>query len=347
MTGEDQKNWLAEKESAMIYEALAAKEKDAAFSAMFAKLARSAHGQARVWAKKIEIEGGLVPKEAKPSVRVRLILTLVRLLGAKPLRTVLAAAKVRGLSVYTKALPNHAFPARLEDVGRRHTGSTFGGNFRAAVFGINDGMVSNAALIFGIAGASSLDARWVILTGVAGLLAGAFSMAAGEYLSVRSQKDLFEYQIGLEAEELKLYPEEEAAELALIFEARGLNREEAVALSNRLIADPTRALDTLAREELGLNPTELGSAAQASLFSFCSFALGAFIPLLPFFFHLGRTAFVLSIGATALSLFVTGAVLSLFTGKGALKSGLRMLIIGASTATFTYVLGSVLGVTLQ
>jgi VIT1/CCC1 family predicted Fe2+/Mn2+ transporter len=195
-----------------------------------------------------------------------------------------------------------------------------------------------------MAGASHLDAHIIILAGVAGLLAGAFSMAAGEFLSVRSQKELFEYQIGLEAEELKLYPEEEAAELALIYEARGLTKEEADAISKRIIADPALALETLAREELGLNPNELGSEYQAALFSFGAFSIGAFVPLLPFFLTRGSGVFVFSITLTASALFITGAALSLFTGRGALLSGLRMLLIGSAAAALTYLIGTALGV---
>jgi VIT1/CCC1 family predicted Fe2+/Mn2+ transporter len=149
----------------------------------------------------------------------------------------------------------------------RHRGHG-GGNLRAAVFGINDGLVSNASLILGVAGASS-DAQLVLLTGVAGMCAGAFAMATGEYVSVRSQRELFEYQIGLEREELAQYPEAEAQELALIYAAKGLPPEEALRLATQIVADPEQALDTLAREELGLNPDELGSPWGAAISSSC------------------------------------------------------------------------------
>ncbi len=164
-----------------------------------------------------------------------------------------------------------------------------GGNLRAAVFGVNDGLISNASLILGVAGANA-DAATILLTGVAGLVAGAFSMAAGEYVSVRSQREMYEYQIGLERDELAEYPDEEAHELALIYEARGMGSAEALRMATQIIADPERALDTLAREELGLNPEDLGSPWGAALFSFISFALGSAIPLLPFFFGIGRHA---------------------------------------------------------
>ena len=154
------------------------------------------------------------------------------------------------------------------------------------MFGVNDGLVSNAALIYGVAGASP-EPSVIVLTGVAGLLAGAFSMAAGEYVSVRSQREMFEYQIGLERDELEKYPDEEAAELALIYAAKGMDPDEARRLADTLMQDPERALDTLAREELGLNPDELGSPWVAAISSFAAFTAGAALPLLPFLFGHG------------------------------------------------------------
>jgi VIT1/CCC1 family predicted Fe2+/Mn2+ transporter len=249
------------------------------------------------------------------------------------------------LSVYSHAAPGHPQPATLEDVGKRHRGIGGGGNLRAAVFGVNDGLVSNASLILGVAGASANNSI-ILLSGVAGLLAGAFSMAAGEYVSVRSQREMFEHQIGLERDELAQYPEEEAEELALIYAARGLPREDAQKLAKALIADPDKALDTLAREELGLNPEELGSPWGAAIFSFLSFAAGAFVPLLPFLALAGARALPVSVGFTALALFAVGAAISLFTGRSALRDGLRMLAIGAAAGALTYGIGNLLGVSL-
>ena len=220
-----------------------------------------------------------------------------------------------------------------------------GGNLRAAVFGINDGLISNASLIMGVAGASA-DAATILLTGTAGLVAGAFSMAAGEYVSVRSQREMFEYQIGLERDELAAYPEEEAHELALIYEARGISPEESQRMAQTVITDPERALDALAREELGLNPEDLGSPWGAAIFSFLSFAAGGVVPLLPFVFGAGGMALNVAIGLTAIALFAVGATLSLFTGRNALLSGLRMLAIGAAAGGVTYMVGRMLGVSL-
>ena len=297
--------------------------------------------QAAIWARQT---GAAVPEYA-PDLRARMVAALVRRHGPRALRSVLVAMKVRGLSVYSHAAPGHPLPTTLEEVGKRHRGVSGGSNLRAAVFGINDGLVSNASLILGVAGASA-NSSVILLSGVAGLLAGAFSMAAGEYVSVRSQREMFEHQIGLERDELAQYPEEEAEELALIYAARGLSREDAQKLAKAIISDPAQALDTLAREELGLNPEDLGSPWGVAIFSFLSFAAGALVPLLPFFALSGGRALVISIGVTALALFAVGAAISLFTGRSAVRDGLRMLFIGAAAGALTYAIGKLLGVSL-
>jgi VIT1/CCC1 family predicted Fe2+/Mn2+ transporter len=196
-----------------------------------------------------------------------------------------------------------------------------------------------------VAGAAA-SSQTLLLTGVAGLLAGAFSMAAGEYISMRSQREMFEHQIGLEREELEQYPQEEAAELALIYAAKGIPLAEAKKLADTLIADPVRALDTLAREELGLNPDELGSPWGAALSSFVAFAIGAAVPLAPFLFTSGTPALLWSIALTVTALFGVGATLSLFTGRHALYGGLRMLLIGSAAGGATYLIGQWMGVNL-
>jgi VIT1/CCC1 family predicted Fe2+/Mn2+ transporter len=250
--------------------------------------------------------------------------------------------KVRGMSVYSRAMPLTTSVAHVLEVEKRHHGGGSGGALRAAVFGMNDGLVSNTALIMGVAGAA-VDHATVLLSGMAGLLAGAFSMASGEYISVRSQRELFEYQIGLEKEELDEYPEAEAAELAMIYEAKGLSKEEAHGIAHALIKDPERALDTLAREELGLNPDDLGSPWQAAFSSFVAFAVGAAVPLFPFWLAGGHPVTFTAL-FSGLTLFLVGLLLSLFTGRHALWSGLRMLLIGAAAAGATYLIGTWLGV---
>jgi VIT1/CCC1 family predicted Fe2+/Mn2+ transporter len=193
-----------------------------------------------------------------------------------------------------------------------------------------------------VAGAAH-DGRVVLVSGVAGLLAGAFSMAAGEYVSVRSQRDMFEHQIGAERDELDQYPAEEAAELSLIYQARGLGKEDADRMADRIIANPAYALDTLAREELGLDPGALGSPLGAAAFSFASFAVGATVPLAPFVMTSGGAALGGALALTAAALFGVGCAISLFTGHGALRGGLRTLLLGAAAGAVTYGIGRLLG----
>jgi vacuolar iron transporter family protein len=335
--------WYEEKQSAWLYRALADLERTSVAAELFATLANEADEQAELWASKIVAAGAVLPAY-RPRWRARLVAGLARWIGVKPMRQVLAAMKVRGLSVYSTAHPcGHQMPATVADVGQSHRGFG-GGNLRAAVFGANDGLISNASLIMGIAGATA-DDHLVLLSGVAGLLAGALSMAAGEFVSVRSQRELYEYQIALERKELAEYPDEEAEELALIYAARGMEIDTARDVARTMLADPDHALDVLAREELGLNPDDLGSAWGAAGFSFVCFSAGALVPLLPFL--IGRGGIVAAGSLTAIALFGLGGVISLFTGRRALLGGVRMLGIGAVAAATTYVLGYLFGVGLN
>ena len=260
------------------------------------------------------------------------------------MRHVLSASKVRGVSIYsgkTEAPAGHPWPKSVEDVGKRHR--TFGGGtLRAGVFGINDGLVSNTCLVMGVAGAAA-EPGIIVLTGVAGLLAGAFSMAAGEFISMLSQREMFEHQISQEADELKRYPKEEAEELALIYAARGIPIAEARDVAAHLVANPDKALDTLAREELGLNPDDLGSPIGAAISSFICFSIGASLPLIPFLLG-AREGVIIAAAISGVALFAVGAMLSLFSGKNAWISGLRMLAIGAAAAGATYGIGSLFNV---
>lgn len=336
--------WEDEKRSAYLYRVMAEMEKGSPREPLFRDLAVEAENQAAIWAAKVSATNA-APPVFMPDLRTRVVAGMVRRRGARAMRGILAAMKVRGLSVYTHGAPGHPMPTSIEDMASRHRNVTGGGNLRAAVFGINDGLVSNASLILGVAGASA-EPRVVLLSGIAGLLAGGFSMAAGEFVSVRSQREMFEHQIGLEQKELAEYPDEEAQELALIYEARGMPKEDAQSLARRTIANPKLALDTLAREELGLNPDELGSPWGASLSSFVSFGVGALVPLAPFFFASGSRALLIAIVLTGLALFAVGAAISLFTGRSALRDGLRMLLIGGAAGAVTYLIGSLLGVNL-
>jgi VIT1/CCC1 family predicted Fe2+/Mn2+ transporter len=253
------------------------------------------------------------------------------------------------LSVYSAPASahggGHTMPTSLSEVGASHR-SSLGGNLRASVFGVNDGLVSNASLVLGVAGAGAANS-YVLMTGAAGLLAGALSMAAGEYVSVRTQREMYEYQIALERDEVAEYPEEEAEELALIYEARGLEIQQARDLSRSLLAHPEQALDVLAREELGLNPDDLGSPWQAATASFLAFACGATVPLLPFLLRApGGRALGMTVALTAVALFAVGMALSLFTGRDALRGGLRMVAIGGGAGLVSYLVGRALGVAI-
>jgi VIT1/CCC1 family predicted Fe2+/Mn2+ transporter len=333
-------SWAQEKESAWLYRVLAESEPVDAHCTLYAKLADVAESQAAIWEKRAPDHGPFTP-----SLRARVVAALVRRLGARRMRGVLSAMKVRGLSVLEGPAPAHEMPKTIADVGGRHRRAKSAGGLRAAVFGANDGLVSNASLILGVAGATN-ESGTILLTGVAGMLAGAFSMAAGEYISMRSQREMFEHQIAAERDELEEYPEQEEAELALIYAARGLEPDEAKRVAARIFANPEIALDTLAREELGLDPTSLGSPWLAASSSFAAFAVGALVPLAPFLITTGPRALYATVGLTAVALFAVGASLSLFTGRGALGSGLRMLAIGGAAALATFAIGRLFGVGL-
>jgi len=338
-------NWTEEKCAAFLYGVIAETEAGTMREALFRELASAAEEQAVIWTGVMARKGAQPPTRYMPDMRTRVVAMLVRRFGAYAMRTVLAAMKVRGMAIYAKAVPGHYMSPAVRGPETRHRGVSGGGNLRAAVFGVNDGLISNASLIMGVAGANA-DNAMIVLTGIAGVVAGAFSMAAGEYVSVRSQREMYEYQIGLEREELDQYPEEEAKELALIYAARGMAAAEAKQLADSMIADREHGLDTLAREELGLNPDELGSPTGAALSSFLSFAIGGAIPLAPFLFASGSVALLATVMVTALGLFTVGATLSLFTGRSALMSGWRMFAIGAAAGGITYMVGKLLGVSL-
>lgn len=220
------------------------------------------------------------------------------------------------------------------------------GALRAAIFGVNDGLVSNLSLIFGVAGAG-LDNESVIVAGVAGLLAGAFSMASGEYISVRVQREVYERLIHLEAHEIGTQPDEEREELVELYARKGIPRDVAETIATELMKDPEIALQTHAREELGLDPDEgLGSPLAAAGSSFVAFAFGAFVPLLPFLISAGSGAVLASAIFSGVALFAVGATISYLTGKPWLLSGLRMLLVGALAAGITYLVGKLLDVSV-
>jgi vacuolar iron transporter family protein len=231
------------------------------------------------------------------------------------------------------------------DIGRREGWHRTGrsGTLRAVIFGVSDGLVSNLSLVMGVAGAAG-PANFILLAGIAGLLAGASSMAAGEYISMQSQRELFERQIALERAELEAMPEEEEAELAAVYRSKGFAADEAARIAHRLFQDRDTALDTLVREELGLDPDELGSPWGAAVGSFVAFAIGAAVPVLPYLVTRGPVAFAAAIAVSLASLFAVGAGVSLLTGRGTIFSGLRQVGIGALAAAITYAVGTLIRV---
>jgi VIT1/CCC1 family predicted Fe2+/Mn2+ transporter len=233
------------------------------------------------------------------------------------------------------------------EIGQREQWHRSGrsGTLRAIIFGVSDGLVSNLSLVMGVAGAASGNPSFILLAGIAGLLAGAFSMAAGEYISMQSQRELFERQIELERAEMEAMPEEEEAELAASYRSKGFAPDEAARIAHRIFQDPDNALDMLVREELGLDPDELGSPWGAAGGSFVAFAIGAVVPVIPYVFGGGTVALLVSLGLSLAALFAVGAAVSLLTGRGLVFSGVRQLGIGLAAALVTYLIGSLIGVT--
>lgn len=216
------------------------------------------------------------------------------------------------------------------------------GALRAAIFGVSDGLVSNTALVMGFAG-SGVSTSTVLFAGFAGLLAGAFSMAAGEYVSVASQTDLYRRELRLEAEELRDKPLEEQRELELLYRAKGLDPATAKLTAERIMADPETALDTLAREELGLDPDDLGDPKRVAASSFAAFAVGAVVPVVPYLFLSGIAALSLAITLAVLAMILVGGAVGRLSGLGVVRSAARQVVVGAGAAAITYMLGLLVG----
>ena len=361
-------NLQGEVDGAAVYAALAETEEDPNLASIYKRLAAVERAHAEFWRSRLD-RAARTRTTLRPSLRARVLTWLARRFGPGFVLPTVAAAEARDSTKYDSqgdaaaagmpadershariinvALSTHkglAGPAlaRLEG---RHRGAT-GNALRAAVLGANDGLVSNLSLVMGIAGAAAAE-RTILLTGLAGLVAGACSMAMGEWLSVTSSRELNEKQIATEAEELKHSPEEEMEELALIYQAKGLGEAEAHKLANRLLSQKDIALDTLVREELGIDPKQLGGSAWAAAgTSFVLFAVGAIFPVAPFFFLSGFTAVLASLVSAGFALALVGAGTSLFTGRGLLFSATRQLAIGYAAALVTYGIGRLAGIAL-
>jgi VIT1/CCC1 family predicted Fe2+/Mn2+ transporter len=361
-----QANLQGEVDSAALYRALAAAEEKLELKEVYNRLADVETSHAAFWQKRLAALG-LAAATAQPGPRARLLTWLVKRLGPQAvLPSVVSLEKAdsaqydtqsdavsgglppaershaRILEAIAGASPGALAGGGLARLEGRHRG--VGGNsLRAAVLGANDGLVSNLCLVAGIAGAQAAP-RTILLTGLAGLVAGACSMAMGEWLSVSSSRELYQRQIATEKEELEAVPDEEKEELKLIYQAKGLPADQAEALANRLMADQATALDTLSREELGIDPAELGGSPwTAGATSFGLFALGAAIPVLPFAVLHGPAALAGSLALAGAAMFGMGAVTTIFTGRGLWSSGLRQLVIGLATAAVTFGIGRLMG----
>jgi VIT1/CCC1 family predicted Fe2+/Mn2+ transporter len=341
-------SWHEEQTAAYLYAKIIAVE-TGVNQRLFESLRAASLKQAGLWEAELGRRGAAAPP-FYPGLRPRLAAALLGLIHPRHMLPMLAAMKVRGLGIYRSGQVvagegEGGEPALIASPAeeRRHRANRGGGALRAAVFGVNDGLVSNTSLIIGMTGAGA-DAQTIVVSGIAGLLAGGFSMAAGEYISVRTQREVYEQQIALEREEIAAMPEEEIAELAEIYHAKGLSYDQANALARRMISDPEKGLEALSREELGLDPGSLGSPWAAAGSSFAAFVGGAIIPLVPHLLFSGPAANWATVGLAAGGLMSIGAVMSLFTGKSALWSALRMAAIGAMAGGATFAIGSLFGV---
>ena len=332
-----------------LYTALGAAATKPEMKDLFQKLAASEARHRDLWLGKLR-EAGVEAPDVAPSWRIRTLGWVARRFGVEAVAPIVARMEVAAMTMYddhadavAAGLPgeerSHARVFRElartgdEDAVRsiarlegRHRGGT-GNALRAAVLGVNDGLVSSLSLVMGLAGADP-GRDVVLLGGIAGLLAGSFSMALGEWISVRSSSEAFEKQLNIERLELEMHPEEEEEELALIYQVKGLSPEDARATAQRIISNKDTALDTLAREELGMSREESGNAWVASITSFFLFAGGALLPVLPWLFVGGALGIALSVVMAGLGLFAAGAFTTLFTGRSVLFSGSRMLVFG-------------------
>ena len=363
-------NLQKEIDGAALYIALAEVESKSEISDVYRRLAASEEKHASVWRARLQDLGEKSPP-SHPSWRAYVMRFFVRRFGAQFVLPTISANETADSLAYDsqpEAVTNgvdmpadEKSHARLmaavsgptggvigSEVARiegRHRAS--GGNaLRAAVLGANDGLVSVLSLTMGAAGAN-LGGHGVLITGIAGLLAGASSMALGEWLSVQSSRELYQNQIRIEAEEIEQAPLEEQEELALIYQAKGLPRDRATELAAHMMADKTHILDTLSREELGIDPKELGGSPWvAAITSFFLFSAGAIVPLFPYIFLNGTTAILASLGLGALALFLTGAAITLMTGKNVWVSGFRQVIIGLLAALLVFGVGKLIGVSV-
>jgi VIT1/CCC1 family predicted Fe2+/Mn2+ transporter len=363
-------NLQGEVDGAAMYRAMAELEKQPQRAEIYRRLAQVEENHAGFWRKQLA-EAGLHVETPRTGWRTRFLIWMARRFGPDLVLPTLqtleeidrdhydrqdeAAATnmpsqershARVLSRLSGKVRTAWDGAAYSSLEGRH-GAGGGNALRAAVLGANDGLVSNLSLVMGVAGAA-FEQQTVLVTGLAGLLAGAFSMALGEWLSVTSSRELYQRQIATEADELAQVPDEEKEELVLIYQSKGMQRAEAEDTAARVMANKDAALDTLVREEIGIDPKELGGSPWAAAFSsFFVFMLGAIFPVLPFFWLSGALAIAASAALSALALYGIGAITSIFTGRSVVATGVRQVLVGAAAAAATFGLGHWLGVSLS
>ncbi len=351
-----------ELEAVQLYRDLASVERNEERAGLFRRLAQAEMRHVRIWSRKLGLEDQS-PDNYRRSLRVILLRTIAWVLGTRAVMPMIMRAEAADASTYREdpeasnivqeeiehftvlgRLSGQTDHTQILSLERRHYSGTV--NVRAGVLGFNDGLLSNLSLVMGVAGATS-DSTFIVIAGISGLLAGAFSMAAGEYVSVRAQRDVYEREIEVERAELEEMPKEEMQELALIYQRKGFTRQEARAVAERIISNPEVALETLAREELGLDPSQLGYPWLAAISSFLAFGLGAMIPLLPNLLTDGFLALMLTIAVSGVATVGIGVLLGIITGKNPLWGGGRMLLAGTIAAAITYGIGSAIGISLE
>jgi VIT1/CCC1 family predicted Fe2+/Mn2+ transporter len=363
-------NLRDELNGAALYTALADAERDPVRKDLFLQLAQAEATHAEFWRDKLSA-AGFNEETFVPDFRTRVLARLAKHFGPRFVLPTIAAAEFADRNKYAGQFDAHTLSAEERghaavvqavaagstnapgvagaDIARAEPWhrSASGNNLRAAVLGANDGLVSNFCLIMGVAGAGT-SGKTILVTGLAGLVAGACSMALGEWLSVTNARELARTQIGKEAQELEQTPQAEQHELALIFQAKGLPKQDAHRVAAELMRNKKSALDTLAREELGIDPAQLGGNPwSAAVTSFALFSCGAVFPIAPFLWMQEQTAIAASIGVGVLALGGIGALTSLFNGRSAAFSAMRQLVFGCIAAAITYGVGRMLGVSLS
>ncbi len=339
-----------ERDAAAVYRAMAQRA-DGEARRILLGLADAEERHAAHWADRLEELGEPRPAVANssPGWRARALTVIARRLGLKAVVPLLERQEAAEISRYDE---EPAAPDQMvvdERVHARVVSSLFptwrtrtSGSLRAGTFGANDGLVSNLALVMGVAGGQASD-QTILLAGLAGLLGGSLSMGIGEWISVTSQRELWEGAVELDTEHLGVLPEHGAHELALLFRAQGLSLDRAEVAAQEVLAEPESAARLLASEKLGFDPQALGSPWQAAGSNFAAFVVGASVPVLPYVLGSGTAAFVWAMALSALALFVVGALISVVTYRPMLLAGTRQLAIGAGAATLTYLLGSLIG----